>query len=246
MKKRMPLAMVAITAMLVLLGNSSSWSDEIRTASPSWAKFTDQNGQGLYFDVLRAIFAPDTIRHSFVPAKRGLVMLQNGEADIYTCLSHEKPGLSLSSLPLYEGEFHAFFKNRGIVWSGPETIKNQRLVWRLGYYSPGEFPVPVHFRETRTAVDALKRVLHGGADFYIDDRNLIEEAIATNDEGLAIKDYRIESIGFRGYYPAFASTARGAALRDRYENGMRALAKSGKLLPFYQAWDLPMPRIYRE
>ncbi len=245
MKNFVPYALHTILLVLCVLAPLAQ-AEEIRTASPAWAKFTGTDGTGLYFDVLRAIFAPDTIRHMHVPAKRGLVMVKTGEADIYTCVPEAQEGLRLAALPLYEGEFHAFFKNRGLLWSGPESLKNQRLVWRLGYYSPRDFPVPVLFRETTTAEEALKRVIQNGADFYIDDRNLIEETIAAYPSPLDRKDYRIESVGFRGYFPLFAPSARGAALLKRYEDGMRALAASGALLPLYEKWGLPMPRIYRK
>ncbi len=245
MRSFTPRVFQAILLMLCVLVEPVR-AEEIRTASPAWAKFTGENGEGLYFDVLRAIFAPDTIRHLHVPAKRGLVMVKNGEADIYTCVPTPQEGLRLATLPLYEGEFHAFFKNRGFIWNGHDSLKNQRLVWRLGYYAQRDFPVPVHFRETTTAEEALKRILQNGADFYIDDRNLIEETIAAYPSPLDPKDYRIESVGFRGYFPLFAPSARGAALLKRYEDGMRALAASGALLPLYEKWGLPMPRIYRK
>ncbi len=245
MKNFAPYALHTILLALCVLAPLAQ-AEEIRTASPAWAKFTGTDGTGLYFDVLRAIFAPDTIRHMHVPAKRGLVMVKTGEADIYTCVPEAQEGLRLAALPLYEGEFHAFFKNRGLLWSGPESLKNQRLVWRLGYYSPRDFPVPVLFRETTTAEEALKRVIQNGADFYIDDRNLIEETIAAHPSPLDSKDYRIESVGFRGYFPLFAPSERGTRLRDRYESGMRALARDGKLPALYQKWGLPMPRAYRQ
>lgn len=233
-----------LLVLCVLLGPGRT--EEIRTASPAWAKFTGENGEGLYFDVLRAVFAPDTTRHLHVPAKRGLLMIHSGEADIYTCAPEPKEGLRLAALPLYEGEFHAFFKNRGLIWNAPDSLRNQRVVWRLGYYSPRDFAVPILFRETTSAEEALKRVLRNGADFYIDDRNLIEETIAAYPQALDPKDYRIESVGFRGYFPLFAPSARGAALLKRYEDGMRALAASGALLPIYEKWGLPMPRIYQK
>lgn len=245
MKKRLTYALILASA-LFLPYVGPSWAEEIRTTSPAWAKFTGQNGEGLYFDLLRTVFAPDTIRHVHAPAKRGLVMIRSGNADIYICSSDTTTRLRMAALPMYEGEFHAFFKRRAVVWTGPATIRNRRLTWRLGYYSQRDFQVPILFREVITAEDALKRVLQNGADFYIDDRNLIEETIATYPTPLDAKDYRIESVGFRGYFPLFATNGRGAILLKRYEDGMRTLAKDGKLEPIYAKWGLPMPRVYRQ
>ena len=57
--------------------------------------------------------------------------------------------------------------------------------------------------------------------------------------------YRIESVGFRQYAPVFSTSPRGRELRDAFEQGMRALAEQGKLLPIYEKWKLPMPRAYQ-
>ena len=87
-----------IFALLVVTAHAG----EVITASPSWKGFTGSDGQGLYHDLLRAIFEPggDTVRHLEVPAKRGLIMVREGQADIYTCKSDSEDGLQMAALPM--------------------------------------------------------------------------------------------------------------------------------------------------
>jgi len=118
-------------------------------------------------------------------------------------------------------------------------------VWRLGYYSPKDFPVPILFSETTNGAEALERIVRGGADFYVDDRNLIMESIRTYNAPLDENDFRIESVGFRQYFPVFSTSERGRKLRGTFEEGMRTLADEGKLAPIYEKWHLPMPRTYQ-
>ena len=239
-----------LLAMLVFLAiPASGRADQVLTGSPLWDGFTSHDGQGLYHDLMRAIYGPggNTVRHLEVPAKRGLIMVREGTIDTYTCLSDPVDGLELAKEPMYEGEFHAIFRKAAFpFWDGVSSMTNRRLVWRLGYYSPKDFPVPIEFSETTSGIEALERVVRGGADFYIDDRNLITESMRALKTPFDENDYRMESVGFRQYFPVFSTSKRGRELRQIFEEGMRELADQGKLAPIYEKWRLPMPRKYQK
>jgi hypothetical protein len=243
------LHMILIVSLILLLAPRPVQADEVLTASPYWQGFTSPDGQGLYHDLMQAIFEPggNTVRHLEVPAKRGLIMVREGSVDIYTCRSEAENGLRLGEGPMYEGEFHAIFRKKAFpYWEGPTSLAKRRVVWRLGYYSSKDFPVPVQHAETTSGVEALERVVLGGADFYVDDLHLIQESVRAFQPPLDQDDFRIESIGFRQYFPVFSDSERGQKLRLAYEQGMRSLAKQGKLAPIYAKWNLPMPRIYQK
>lgn len=237
----------ALAILLSLFLAASVQAGEVITASPSWKGFTSADGQGLYTDLMRAVFSArgDTVRHLEVPAKRGLIMLREGQIDVYTCDTEAGEGLQLAQLPMYEGEYHALFLTKTFPhWTGVETMTDRLLVWRLGYYSPSDFPVPVRHEETTTGTEALKRIVRRSADFYIDDINLIRETVLAFPTPLDERIYRIESVGFRQYFPVFSTSERGNELRRSFEEGMRSLADQGLLRPIYDTWGLPMPRAY--
>lgn len=241
--------MVLIAALMALLLSASVRAEEVLTASPYWQGFTSPDGQGLYHDLMRAIYEPggNTIRHLEVPAKRGLIMIREGTVDVYTCLTESEEGLLLAAEPMYEGEFHALFRKKNFpYWDGVTSMANRRVVWRLGYYTHRDFPVPIRYWETTTGVEALKRVVRERADFYVDDRNLILESMRDFKTPLDQNDFRIESVGFRQYFPVFSTSERGRKLREAFEQGMRGLAEQGKLAAIYAKWNLPMPRAYRK
>lgn len=239
--------MLLLAAIIVLLLPAAVRADEVLSASPYWQGFTSADGQGLYHDLLRAIYEPrgKTVRHLEVPAKRGRVMVREGTVDIYTCLPHAGSGLQLATEPMYEGEFHAIFRKSAFPhWDGATSMSNKRVAWRLGYYSALDFSVPVQPSETYSGVEALERVVRGGADFYVDDLNLIRESMQALPLALDQSEFRVESVGFRQYFPAFSDTPRGRELREIFEHGMRSLASQGRLAPIYEKWNLPMPRAY--
>ena len=84
------------------------------------------------------------------------------------------------------------------------------------------------------------------ADFYVDDHNLILESLNALATPLDETKFRIESVGFRQYSPLFSTSERGGKLRKTFEDGMNSLAAQGKLLPIYERWNLPMPRVYQK
>lgn len=234
-----------IFALLAVTANAG----EVVTASPSWKDFTSSDGQGLYHDLLRAIYEPggETVRHLEVPAKRGLIMVREGQADIYTCRPETADGLQMAALPMYEGEYHALFRTAAFPdWDGVRSMAKMRVVWRLGYYAPKDFPVPIHHAEALSGVEALQRVIREAADFYVDDRNLIMESFSALGASLDEAKFRIESVGFRQYFPLFSTSERGRELRRIFEEGMNSLAQQGKLRPIYEKWNLPMPRVYQK
>lgn len=240
---------ILLVSLMALLLPASIRAEEVLTASPYWQGFTSPDGQGLYHDLMRAIYEPggNTVRHLEVPAKRGLIMVREGTVDIYTCRSEPEEGLQLADEPMYEGEFHAFFRKDAVPdWDGVTTMANRRAVWRLGYYSPRDFPFPVQFDETTSGLEALERVVLRGADFYVDDLHLILESMSASTASLDPNDFRIESIGFRQYFPVFATSERGQRLRAAFAQGMRRLADQDRLAPIYAKWNLPMPRAYQK
>ncbi len=249
MISRRNLNILALNALAFFFLAIPAHAGEVVTASPSWEAFTSREGQGLYHDLLRAIYEPrgETLRHLEVPAKRGLVMVREGQADIYTCLPDVREKLLLAELPMYEGEFHALFRASTFPdWDGVRSLANKRVVWRLGYYTPKNFPVPIHHSETTSGIEALQRLVRGGADVYVDDRNLILESMHAFPTRLEEGEFRIEAVGFRQYFPAFSTSERGEKLRATFEQGMKDLAEQDKLSPIYAKWKLPMPRMYQK
>ena len=208
---------ILLVSLMALLLPASIRAEEVLTASPYWQGFTSPDGQGLYHDLMRAIYEPggNTVRHLEVPAKRGLIMVREGTVDIYTCRSEPEEGMQLADEPMYEGEFHAFFRKDAVPdWDGVTTMANRRAVWRLGYYSPRDFPFPVQFDETTTGLEALERVVLGGADFYVDDLNLILESMRARMLPAAVRLYDetvAENARLAAAQPHLSATLAGEA-----------------------------------
>ncbi len=219
---------------------------QVISTSPSWKTFTNQDGTGLYHEILFNIFQPLGIKivHKYTNANRGIYMVGNDLADFYTCKNNidNLPGLTLARHPMYEGKFHAIFKRDNIKnWQGVDSLANRKVVWRRGYYRASEFDVDIIIRETDSGVAALGQVVVDRGDFYIDDLNLIKESISKSDHTIDMDAYQIEPVGKRTYHPVFKRSVRGKQIMDLYDRGMESLHKSGKLQTIFKKWNHPFP-----
>ncbi|MDD9303054.1 MAG: hypothetical protein HUK40_12240 [Desulfobacter sp.] len=155
---------------------------KVISVSPAWNDFTNKDGSGLYHDILKAVFTPHNIQvaHKYTNAKRGIYMVENNLADIYTCIDQIKncPGIALGKYPMYEGRVYAIFKKEKIKdWQGLSSLENRNVVWQRGYYQASDFKVDLVPVVADSGISALGQVVVGRADFYVDDLNLIRDSI---------------------------------------------------------------------
>ena len=212
------------------------------TAGPSWDHFTNQDGHGLYHDIIKQVFSGYKVKHLYVPSVQASSMVAIGRADIMMCDTEVVEPLVLARHPMYENDFFAvYLQAKAAVWKGDLSLNEKRIVWREGYYSQSDFPVPVNFKEVRSGESALKMIILDRADFYIDDLNLINQSFESIGKQLNQKEFGIEKVGTRKYFPAFANTPRGEYLRKQYETGMERLYKEGVLQQIYEHWGFRMP-----
>lgn len=239
------LLIVIVVGLLLQTISSAMAEDEktIVTAGPSWDRFTNEDGSGLYHDIIQRVFAGYTVKHLYVPTVQANSMVAVGRADIKMCETKEVEHLVLASLPMYENDFYALYlREKFEPWNGNLTIKGQRLVWREGYYSEKDFAVPVDFTEVRSGESALKMVIYDRADFYIDDLNLIQKSFVNAGEKYDPAKFGLEVVGTRKYFPVFADTPRGKKLRNHYEKEIKRLYKEGSLQQVYTRWNFRIPQ----
>lgn len=214
----------------------------IITVGPSWEGFTNEDGHGLYHDIIRLVFTGYKVKHLYVPAVQANSMVSIGRADIKMCETKWIESLVLAGIPMYENDFYALFLHERVgPWQGNLSLRDKKFVWREGYYSSLDFSVPVDSIEVRGGESALKMVVHGRADFYIDDLHLIRESFENAGEKFDPERFGMEKVGTRKYFPVFANTPRGAKLLKHYEQEMERLYNNGSLRKIYDQWGFRMP-----
>lgn len=230
--------------LLVIFFSASLYAEEPQTlvsAGPSWDRFTNKDGSGLYHDLIREIFSGYTIQHLYVPTVQANKMVANGRADIKMCETKEIESLVLAKLPMYENDFYALYIKKNEQADEPISLENKRLVWRDGYYSQDDFSVPITFTEVRNGSSALEMIIYGRADFYIDDLSLIEQSFEDLGKEFDRQLFGLKIAGTRKYYPVFADTEHGNMLKTHYEQEIKRLLTEGTLQHIYERYGFRAP-----
>ncbi len=233
--------------MLLLLLPSAAWASDIAevvSTSPAWDTFTNEDGSGLYHEILREVFAlyNVSVRHEYATSNRAGEMVLDGSADMMTCEDVARSPLELARYPLYSNAFYAFFNKKRIgPWKGTQSLWGKVVLVQPGYYSAANFPVPVNIREVMTGAQAVSMILMDRADFYVDDLALIKESLAANTIVYEKDEFATRQVGNRAYFPLFNSTPRAKQVRRMYEEGMLRLYREGKLQPIYAKWGYTCP-----
>lgn len=227
---------------LPLLSSAGTEEKKLITAGPSWDRFTNQDGHGLYHDIIGLVFSGYSITHVYVSSVQANKMVELGRADIKMCETEVEPPLVLAKYPMYENDFYVVYRRDRIgTWKGNSTLEKRSVVWREGYYSQTDFTVSVNPVIVRSGESALKMLSLGRVDFYVDDLTLIRQSFVRAQEQFDPKVYAIKKIGARKYFPVFSTTSRGEALRREYEEGMVRLYKEGTLQQIYKHWGFQVP-----
>ncbi|MBU1249057.1 MAG: transporter substrate-binding domain-containing protein [Proteobacteria bacterium] len=240
-------AVCLAASMVLLCCLSAQAQDDIHTVTatgPSWDNFTNEDGTGLYHEILDKVFGLYGIKveRLYAPSNRAKELVAAGRADLMTCSELPVPGTVVASHPMYEGFYHAFFNKVRIgPWRGMESLRDKIVTARVSYYRTENFQVPVQLKEVQTGVAGLGMVVLGRADFYVDDLNLIKESLAANTVDYQPEDYDIRPVGSRSYYPLFNTTDRGKRIMELFDRGMETMIRSGELARIFKKWNFTIP-----
>lgn len=236
-------------ALLVVLVVCScdAWAGEpsvapgvIRIASEEWSQYSEADGQGLSWDILREVFEPQGVaveRHS-MPYTRSVGLVQRGEVDAQAgAYRNESPGVLYPRWNYDNDHVYAL----GLA-SSPEltlaSLGNYRLVWVRGYKYEDYLPNVRRYNEIRRRVGILPMLLYGRADYYIDGQTEVEYVLGQAEDP---SRFRCSHLAELPLYLGFADTSRGRALLALYDQRMEQLVKSGGLRPIFQHWKQPYP-----
>ncbi|KTC39385.1 MAG: substrate-binding periplasmic protein [Pseudomonas sp.] len=237
----------ALLVLLVVCSCGEGWAGEtpvaprsIRIASEEWNQYSEADGQGLSWDILREVFEPLGIRVECLsmPYTRSVGLVQRGEVDAQAgAYRNESPGVLYPHWNYDNDHVYAL----GLA-SNPDltlaTLGNYRLVWVRGYKYEDYLPNIHRYNEIRRRVGILPMLLYSRADYYIDGQTEVDYVLGQADDPSRFKRSHLVELPL---YLGFADTPRGRALLALYDQRMEQLVKSGGLRAIFQHWKQPYP-----
>ncbi|MGR3888526.1 substrate-binding periplasmic protein [Pseudomonas sp. 1152_12] len=209
-------------------------------ASEEWSDYTNKDGSGLGWDLVRQIFEPVgiTVQTRSEPYTRSIGLARRGEVDGW--LGSYRDEASGVSYPHWNFDADHIYALGLATTPTPSiaTLGNYRLAWVRGYKYEKYLPNLRRFHQVERRDGILPMLQHARADFYIDALTEAKYVLSQSDDP---SQFKLTHIAELPLYIGFADTERGRALMEVYDQRMAALVKSGELKPIFDRWKQPYP-----
>ena len=213
---------------------------KIVLASEQWNDYTNKDGSGLAWDLLRQIFEPAgiTVQTRSVPYTRSVGLAQRGEVD--GCVGSYRDEASGVLYPHWNFDSDHIYALGLATAPTPTlaTLGNYRLAWVRGYKYEEYLPSVRRFNPIERRNGILPMLEHGRADFYIDALTEAKYVLSQSQDPALFKLTHIAELPL---YIGFADTERGRALMGVYDQRLTLLVKTGELKPIFEHWKQPYP-----
>lgn len=239
-KWRQWLLLVAMLAGMLGIARAEGLPAEVRLASENWVDYTNADGSGLAWDVLRKVFEPAGVKVTVLsaPYTRAIGLVKRGEADAWVGSYHEEDTDNLYPRWNFDSD-HIYALG---LTSKPVPTKDNigqfRLSWVRGYDYQSYLPNVGYYREVQRRDGILPMLERERVDFYID---ALTEVNYVHAQAEHPERFRSTHVAELPLYLAFGNTPEGKALRDLFDRRMDELVPSGALKPIFQRWKQPYP-----
>jgi polar amino acid transport system substrate-binding protein len=216
-------------------------AQRIHLVSEVWEEYTDADGQGLGWDIMRQVFEPAGIELTIqsVPYTRSIGLVQRGEADAWLGSYRDEVD---EGVHYPQWHYDTDLISALSLASQPATdvaaLGQFRLVWMRGYEYQRYLPDLKNYWEVLRRTSALEMINYGRADFYLDARTEVEDLLG---EAADKSRYRITDLTRLPVYLGFTDSVRGRELAKLYDRRMEELVKQGSLRPIFECWRQPYP-----
>ncbi len=241
------LFLLSFLLMGALAGTTSAEeSKNLRIATPFWEGQTNEDGTGLFFEIVKKVYEPDGIQvsYEFVPWKRAQKMVAQGDADAMLSVWKEhadKEGQIIPKYPMFvEYTAALFLKGKFPEWKGIESLSGKEVVWLRGYdyhTTPGIKDIKFNWSEVDDYDQAWGMIDRGRVDIYVDALIDLDNYIRDHKMDME-KKYRLEILRGENAYVAFTNTDRSKNLAQRFDERIMELYRSGELKKLYEKWNV--------
>lgn len=213
--------------------------DEIKLVSEVWIDYTNADGNGLAWDVLREVFEPEvTVQIRSEPYTRAIGLVLRNEADAWVgSYLQEAPG-TLYPRWHYDNDHIYALGLASMPVPNAQNLGDYRLAWVRGYAFEHYLRAASSFNEIQRRDSILLMLSRKRVDYYVDALAEVDEVLSrAKDPAL----YRRSYLTKLPLYLGFSNNPRGVALLELYDRRMDELVKNGRLRAIFQRWKQPYP-----
>ncbi|UTL81758.1 substrate-binding periplasmic protein [Pseudomonas putida] len=213
---------------------------KVHLVSEEWLDYTNADGTGVAWDVLRKVFEPAGVKvvAKSAPYSRAVGLVKRGEADAWVGSYKDENDDNL--YPRWHFDMDHIYA-LGLA-SKPvptlDTVGQYRLAWVRGYDYGSYLPNVKESREIQRREGILPMLEHDRVDFYIDALTEVDYVLGQTSQP---ERFRRTHVAELPLYLAFARNEHGKALRELFDRRMAELVRSGELKPIFEHWKQPYP-----
>lgn len=217
---------------------------KISVVAPYWEDYTNVDGTGLYWELMKAIYEPIGIKVKArnIPWNRAMKMvaryrtfnaiageyLETEEDLLFPNFPIDVEYMSVISL-LDTGEFEDYY-----------SLSNRKVGWIKGYDVIPEEDRDFRLKEFRDIDAGMKMLISGKIDFLIDESDEVEKALETST--LTEDDIHWGDLpSGTDVYMGFSNDNLSRELIDIYNQRVTELMRTGEIEAVYKKWKITMP-----
>ena len=207
--------------------------------TPVWKNWTNSDGTGYYFDLVRLIYKPlgYEIIFDIAPFSQAKKMVELKEADaafsLYMANSNEDyvtPKHSLAS-----GEVVIMF-SRDLEWQGISSLNQKDILYPQGYNFIPEIPITFTHIEVSDSKTGMLMLMRGRASYFI--TNLEEMTQLQQELRIDMTLYRVEHLYAKKLFMGFSNTNKGRLLAQLFDQRMTLLINNSQIDKLNKKWNL--------
>lgn len=248
--ERQPLAwlnrrtfLAGVAGLPVVSARAGRPLSHIHVVSDTWHGLTRKDGTGLYFDLIREVYARRQIRMRFeiFPYPRAVQAVKEQRADAWVAsFMNEKAFALYPRWPFDRNVQQVLYRKRpGYRFEGTVDLRGQRVAWLRDFGLDKYISEPMRVVEVDTIQSAMQMLEAGRIDYFIG---------AQSDLADDIQARRVDMTGFElaflmhlGLYLAFADTPRGEQLRSIWDEEMETFHRSDAFKAAYKKAGFDYP-----
>ncbi|MFG1481925.1 transporter substrate-binding domain-containing protein [Halobacteriovorax sp. HFRX-2_2] len=224
---------------------NASFASEIKTieiSTPKWDGFTNKDGSGLYFELVKKAYSLSNIKvnYTFVPWPRAVKYVNENHKDAMLGAYNSDPESIYPNYPIdVEYTLVIYKKNSLKDWQGVESLKGKEVYWVRGYNYHEYIKTKLDWRELQDTNQGLKLLEKDRIKFFIDSNNTLKPKL--KEFKIDLKDYEIKPVITKFLYVRFSRTKKSQELIKIFDKNMATLLKTKDLEKIYKKWNHKMP-----
>ncbi|MCF3096942.1 hypothetical protein EHZ86_06335 [Aeromonas australiensis] len=200
-----------------------------------WPGFCQQDGKGIYLDLVRAIYQPHgyQITPHIVPYKRALAVIAKKGGDMAMGVYRDEvAGVRQPRYPASADDLTVFMlKKWQPQWQGEKSLEGQSVIWRRGWAFDQYIAVTMQWHEVDSDKMALQLL---EKERY---RYFLTAGVLFREDDLPPNLHRV-LLRWIPTYPIFADTPQGSRMLQLWDKGMADLIRSRALAEIYKRYQL--------